>query len=215
MFHGIGGIPADVAAEERPYWISNSFFLEILSLLRNRKFDREVVLTFDDGNSSDLFAASELVRAGLKGHFFILAGRLGAPNSLDAGAARDMVRAGMEIGLHGQAHVDWRRNSEADWKREVVDARARIADAIRSPVDSLAIPFGYYNRNVLRRLQTYGFRTIYNSDRGPTPAGSLIRRRTPIMSHMTIEDVIDIIENRVGALHRVRRAIAPVIKSWR
>jgi len=215
LFHGVGYVPPGVPTEESPYWISRSSFLEIVALVKSVNFEREVVLTFDDGNRSDVFVANELVRAGLRGHFFLLAGRLGAPGFLDAAAARDISRAGMEIGLHGHSHVDWRRNSPIDWQREVGDARARIAEAIGRSVDSVAIPFGYYNRTVLRQLDGYRFRRIYNSDPGPTPAWSKIVRRTPVMRHSSIEDVIDIIDDRCLPLLRARRAIAPLIKSWR
>jgi len=215
MFHGVGDVPAGVSIDERPYWISRSFFLDILAVVKNREFERDVVLTFDDGNSSDLFVASELARAGLKGHFFLLAGRLGVPGFLDPSAARDIARAGMEVGLHGHSHVDWRRNSPVDWQREVCDARRRIAEAIGRPVDEIAIPFGYYNRAVLRQLEGDGFHRIYNSDPGPTPAGSKVIRRTPVMSDSSVDGVIDIIEDKCGLLQRVRRAVVPVIKSWR
>ena len=215
LFHGIGEAPRTVSVEERPYWIGKSFFLEIVDLLRTRSFEREVILTFDDGNASDLFAASELARAGFQGYFFLLAGRLDWPCFIDAAAAREISRAGMEVGLHGHAHVDWRSNSEPDWQREVVDARAKIADAICAPVDSVAIPFGSYDRDVLKRLQHYRFRRIFTSDPGPTPAGSRIFRRTTVKRDHSIRDLVDIIENRCGILQRTRRTIAPVIKSWR
>lgn len=215
MFHGVGDVPPGVSAAERPYWVTRSSFLQIVALVKNMNFGREVVLTFDDGNSSDLFAASELARAGLRAHFFLLAGRLGAQGFLDAAAARDISRAGMGIGLHGHSHVDWRRNSPMDWQREVSDARARIAETIGRPVDRVAIPFGYYNRTVLRQLDAYRFHRIYNSDPGPTPAGSKMVRRTPVMRHSSMQDIVDILEDRCGPLLRARRAIAPLIKSWR
>src|SRR5438045_2777668 len=88
MFHGLGTGPSAVPVEERPYWIGKSLFLEIVDLVRQRNFERDVVFTFDDGNASDLVAASELARAGLSGHFFLLAGRLNSPDFVDAAAAR-------------------------------------------------------------------------------------------------------------------------------
>lgn len=215
IFHGIGDPPATVPPEERPYWIERALFLDVLDLVTNRSFQRDVILTFDDGNSSDLFAASELVRRNLVGRFFILAARLGKARFLDSRSAREMAEAGMEVALHGDSHASWRGNSEADWQREIVDARATIEDAIRRPVRSVAIPFGAYDRSVLRRLHSYGFERIYTSDPGTTPPRSVMIRRTPVKRHHTIRDVADIIDDRCGPLHRVRRAIMPLIKSWR
>lgn len=215
MFHGIGDVPAGITAAERPYWISKTLFREIIDLVRSRQFEREVVLTFDDGNITDLFAASELAQAGLKGHFFLLAGRLGAPNYLDRVAAKEIARAGMEVGLHGHSHVDWRRNRSLDWEWEVAEARATLAEAIDSDVTSVSIPFGYYNRRVLRYLYHSGFERIYSSDPGPTPPGARVIRRTPVMQYSTVEDVIAKIEDKCGFFSRVRREVVPFIKRWR
>lgn len=215
MFHGIGDIPSAIPTAERPYWISKSLFREIVDLVARRQFKNEVVLTFDDGNSSDLFAATELVQAGLKGHFFLLAGRLGTPDYLDRASARDIARAGMEVGLHGHSHVDWRINHSSDWKREVVEARTRVEEAIDAAISSVAIPFGYYDRNVLKHLKDSGFDRIYTSDPGPTPPRARIIRRTPVMGNSTIDDVIEKIEDKCSLYSRVRRTVVPFIKRWR
>lgn len=215
MFHGVGDVPSGIPAAERPYWISKSFFREIVDLVRSREFEHEVVLTFDDGNSTDLFAASELVQAGLKGHFFVLAGRMGTPGYLDSVSAREIVQAGMEVGLHGHSHVNWRANHSSDWKREIGEARSELEDAIDATITSVAIPFGYYDRKVLRFLMRSGFDRIYTSDPGPTPPGVRIIRRSPVMRHSTIEDVIEKIEDKCSLYGRVRRTVVPFIKRWR
>lgn len=215
LFHGIGQPPAHVPSDERPYWVELSFFRDIVAMVRSESFDREVVFTFDDGNRSDLVASEELSRAGLQGHFFLLAGRLGATNFLDAGEARALTQTGMEVGLHGHSHVNWRRLAPAGWRAEIVDARARIAEAIGRPVTSVAIPYGSYDRKVLHHLQQQHFERIYTADRGPTLTSSSIIRRTAVMRRASLDDVRDIIEDNCGPLRRVRRKITPWIKSWR
>ena len=155
------------------------------------------------------------MRAGLKGHFFLLAGRLGTPNYLDGADAREIARAGMEVGLHGHAHVDWRFNRSLDWERELAEARTTLAETIDAEITSVSIPYGYYNRKVLKYLNCSGFDRIYNSDPGPTPLGARIIRRTPVLQTSTIEDVIAKIEDKCGLFSRVRRQVVPFIKRWR
>jgi hypothetical protein len=215
IFHGIGEPPSNVPSEERPYWVSKALFQDIVRVISRGSFERDVVVTVDDGNKSDLFAAEEFYRVGVKALFFPLTGRMGMPNYITAAEARQIAMAGMEIGLHGHGHRDWRRMRPADWQVELVDARARIADATGQAVRSVAIPYGAYDRAVLRQLAHYRFDRIYNSDAGPTPAWSTIIRRTPIKSDFSVRRIVDIIEDRTGLLARARRKIAPLIKSWR
>jgi peptidoglycan/xylan/chitin deacetylase (PgdA/CDA1 family) len=215
IFHGIGDPPCDIPREECPYWVSRSLLRDVVNLVRDKQFAREVVLTFDDGNESDLLAVEELTRAGLAGHFFLLAGRLDQVGYINAAGAREISQAGMEVGLHGHSHVDWRKTIPARWRLELVEARDRVAEAAERPVNSVAIPFGSYDRTVLKQLDRHSFERIYTSDAGPTPAHSRILRRTAVMRDFTIENVIDVIEDKRSLLKRARGRIAPLIKKWR
>jgi peptidoglycan/xylan/chitin deacetylase (PgdA/CDA1 family) len=215
LFHGIGEPPPGVPEDERPFWIDKPLFFGIVDMARTGDFDRDVVFTFDDGNKSDLFAAEELEKAGLDGHFFVLSGRLDMPHFLHRSEARQLVQAGMEVGLHGHSHVKWRSLGTQAWNEEVHEARARIEEAVRRPVESVALPYGWYDGQVLRRLRRDGFERIYTTDRGPNSASSLIIRRTAITRKCSLQSVRDIIEDNVRPIGRVRRVIAPWIKRWR
>ena len=73
---------------------------------------------------------------------------------------------GHRIGTHGYGHVDWRRLDADGAVREFDEARACLADAVGRPVDEAAVPFGRYDRRVLRALRARGFAAVYTSDRG-------------------------------------------------
>ena len=215
LFHGIGEPPAHVPEDERPFWIDKALFRGIVDMARIGDFDRDVVFTFDDGNRSDLYAAEQLDRAGLGGHFFVLSGRLETPHFLRASEVRELALAGMEIGLHGHSHVKWRSLSPRTWHEEIHDARSSIEAAAGRAVNSVALPYGWYDRQVLRRLRQDRFERIYTTDRGPTPRSSRIIRRTAITRACTLDDVRDIVRDNVQPLGRARRMIAPWIKRWR
>lgn len=215
IFHGIGDPRPELPAEERPYWISPDFFEEILTAVKFRSQRHSVLLTFDDGNASDLHAARRLASVGLEGKFYLLTGRFGQPHYLNRTDARDLQRAGFEVGLHGRGHVDWRRASDQDLAAETIDARADLSDAIGRPVTSAAIPFGAYNRRVINHLRRQDFDRIYTSDAGPARSKGLFRRRTAVMAHHRIDDIIALIEDRADMLARARRVVAPIIKRLR
>jgi len=212
MFHGIGQIPGHVVPEERRYWITWDFFDEIVEYVRKQPAEREILFTFDDGNASDLGAARKLAEADLDGIFFILAGRIGQPDYLDEKAIAEMRSLGMRVGLHGRDHLDWRSLSDSDLEDELVSARAEIAAISGSSLDTVAIPFGAYNRSVMRRLKSDDFNRIYTSDPGMARRSDRIVRRNTVKAEHSLADVIDMINDRISFTKKVRRAIAPPIK---
>ena len=164
-FHGLGDPPVDIPGEEQPYWCSRAAFLRILDRIPEveQKSLTRIELTFDDGNMSDYtIAMPALVERGLRGAFFVCAGRIGLPGYLDGSAMSRMLSAGMEIGSHGWSHTNWRLADDATLTHEIDDARKRIATEIGRSVDSVGIPFGSYDRRVLAKLRTWT--TIYTSD---------------------------------------------------
>ena len=212
MFHGIGEPPTNIPPAEVPYWITDSFFDEIVGYARSRHSGPEIVFTFDDGNESDVAAARKLSEVGLKGQFFVLAGRLESPGYLDRSGLLILDDLGMEIGLHGTHHVDWRRASQAELIDETVTSRKTLADVVGKPITSLAIPFGAYNKRVLRYLESQNFDRIYLADNGLATAGSKYLRRNPVMGWQTISHIDDYVEDRASLLTKVRRKLMPLLK---
>lgn len=215
IFHGIGSPRADLPADEHPYWISRDFFEEVVAFVAERADDRRILMTFDDGNASDLYAAEQLRRRDLHGKFFLLTGRFGQSHYVSRGEARDLTRDGFEVGLHGHDHVDWRRASDAQLDSELITARSELAAAIGMPVTSVALPFGAYNRRVIRRLRGEKFARVYTSDEGPARADAYFQARTSVMVHHRIEDVERLIYDHSGPFVRLRRKVAPAVKRWR
>lgn len=211
-FHGIGSPHPGVDAAERPYWIDESFFAAIVDLVANHPRTADFGITFDDGNISDVtIAAPMLQKRGLPGEFFVLGGRLGQPHYLSAADCRALADAGMGIGLHGMDHVDWRALDAVQLDAETVTARAVVAAVAGRPVDSVAIPFGAYNRRVIAHLRHCGFTRIYTSDGGRAGRG-VIRNRTSIRADMDIAGVRRIMESRCKLVDRLRRHLSTFVR---
>jgi len=111
MLHGIGPAPERLDPDERSYWISERAFAFVLDEVQAHG----ARLTIDDGNDTDArIAMPMLMEAGLKASFFIPSDRIGTPGYVTEADIHDMHDAGMEIGSHGCAHLNWLNASDAE-----------------------------------------------------------------------------------------------------
>jgi peptidoglycan/xylan/chitin deacetylase (PgdA/CDA1 family) len=205
-FHGLGAPPDWIDADEKPYWAP----IETFAWIVERTADRpDVAYTFDDGNVSDLTAAVPILeRFGRTAAFFILTGRLHKPGYLSPGQVRELIARGMSVGLHGRDHLDWRAADEETLQAETVQARADLAEVCGRPIDTVAIPFGAYDKRVMHHLKACGFSAIMTTDTGAADDSAQVRNRTSIRGDMS-EDVIQaIVDGRWSAARTARRLVS-------
>lgn len=180
-FHGIGRPERPLEPGESDVWVSRDQFLALLDDVADRP---DVRITFDDGNSGDVEHALPALRErGLKATFFVVAGRLGTPQFLDAAGVRELAAAGMSIGCHGMHHRPWRGLNDAALREELVDAKAILERVVERPVTQAACPFGSYDRRVLRTLRGSGYRHVYTSDRGTARSSGFLQPRNSVGPH--------------------------------
>lgn len=212
-FHGIGTPHSTVDSAERPFWISETFYQQILDLVDSKNNVSRIIWTFDDGNASDLtIAAVKLAERKRIGKFFVLTGRFGNPHYLSLSDVRRLSNMGMEVGLHGRDHVDWRTLPINRLKTETTDARQVLAQVLGHQVSSVAIPFGAYSKRVIGHLVRCGFETIYTSDGGSSHSNQQIRNRTSIRADMTLADVSNILDNKVTWARHSRRWLSTALR---
>jgi peptidoglycan/xylan/chitin deacetylase (PgdA/CDA1 family) len=186
-FHGVGEPRRPLEPGENRFWIAGNTFRSILDVLGGRD---DVRITFDDGNVSDLdVALAELLERDLTATFFVIAGRIGAPGSLDEDGIRELARRGMTIGSHGMDHRPWRRLTSPDREREFIEARERISAVIGNQVDEAAVPLGMYDRRSLSDLARLGYGAVHTSERMPGRWGSWLQPRFSIGACDTAESV--------------------------
>jgi peptidoglycan/xylan/chitin deacetylase (PgdA/CDA1 family) len=216
--HGIGVPHDNVPSRELLFWVSRQAFIALLqSIVATRAIARfPAVITFDDGNASDaLIAVPELVKRGLKASFFVCAGRIGASHYLDRLALIDLIAAGMEIGTHGKDHRNWRGLDEFTLDAELGDARRRIEDVCGMAVTKAAIPFGSYDRRLLRRLRSERFECVYTSDRGLARSESWLKPRDTMDSAWREADIKQVLTDKPSLIARLRRDTAMLYKRLR
>ncbi len=208
MLHGIGTAPDRIEAGERPYWISERTFDVVLAETKAQG----ARLTFDDGNDSDArVVLLKLVEAGLTAGFYIPSDRIGTPGYVTEHDIRALHVAGMEIGSHGCAHLNWLNASDGEIASDVTRSIERLSQIINAPVRSVAIPYGHCDRRVLGVLKKLGVGRVYSSFRGPDSDGSWLVRRDCITVDMGPHDFNEVMTRKPDAA----KAALNFLRIWR
>ena len=214
-FHGIGEPGRPLEPDEGQYWVEPAQFDDMLAVIRN---DPRMRITFDDGNASDAaYALPSMMRYGLRGTFFVVAGRLDQPGSLGRAEVRELVQAGMSVGSHGLEHRPWRTVSDADLEAEVGEAAEMIAATTGQPVREVACPFGSYDRRVLAAIRRHGFDRVYTVDGGAAAKpDAWLQSRYTVGSRDTPADIENLSRAPDGSgVEPAVRAIKGVVKRLR
>jgi peptidoglycan/xylan/chitin deacetylase (PgdA/CDA1 family) len=211
--HGIGPTTRELEPGEDATWVGIHQFEQVLDAVVGR---HDVRLTFDDGNASDVeYALPRLLERGLTAEFFVLAGLLGDSGRLNADGVRDLIRAGMTVGSHGWAHRDWRRVNAEQATEEIVDAHRVLAAITGQPVSRVAIPFGSYDRHVLRRLRQARVTRVYTSDGGRARPGSWLQPRNSLRHNLDAAWIGRVLTGSPPLTLRARRLAARTVKRIR
>jgi len=165
-------------AGARPYTLTPRRFAEHLdaiaaapcrpTLAGEIDFDRptrHLLLTFDDGGKSALYASDQLAQRGWRGHFFIVTGLIGDRTFLDAAAIRHLRRCGHLVGSHSHTHPDvFRALTREEMAEQWRVSAAILADLLGEPCLSASVPGGDSSPTVLRSAATAGFRYLFTSE---------------------------------------------------
>ena len=126
---------------------------------------QHVLLTFDDGGHSALYAAEELVRRGWRGHFFVITSRIGEPGFMTAQEIRQLSHDGHVVGSHTHTHPSFFRELSSDriteeWRTSL----DHLAQLLGQPVLSASVPGGDVSDRVVRSAIESGVRFLFTSD---------------------------------------------------
>ncbi|QOD92034.1 polysaccharide deacetylase family protein [Lysobacter sp. CW239] len=129
---------------------------------------RQVVITFDDGDISNLTVALPLLRErGLTAEFFISSDFLGQPGMLAPADVGTLSAAGMGVGSHGRSHAFLADLDEADLIAELLESRRRLQVLSRQGVVALALPGGRGGARERWLALALGYRHLLGSTPGP------------------------------------------------
>jgi peptidoglycan/xylan/chitin deacetylase (PgdA/CDA1 family) len=212
-FHGVGPHARRIEPGEDRVWVTS----ERLSLILDTVAGRDgVLITFDDGNSSDVQQAlPALLRRGLTATFFVVAGRIGEPGFLSEDDVRLLAAEGMTIGSHGMQHRSWRNLGDEQLEEELVVARRRLEAVVGRPVADAACPFGAYDRRVLRCLRRYGYTRVFTSDGGATRSDRWLQARNSLGKTDAPPELERMLVGDESLLRSLRGHAKSAVKRWR
>ena len=123
---------------------------------------RYVLLTFDDGNDSDVRVGRELSRRGFSGSFAVVPGRVGEARHLDREGVDYLARE-HHLASHTASHLELPRMKSEDLTEELVGSRETITRWTHRPCDVLALPGGAGGGRGVRLGRRHGYRWVATS----------------------------------------------------
>jgi len=214
-FHGLGECSRAFEEGEEPYWLDTDRFEQCLDI--TAKSATPVLLTFDDGNASDHDIALPILQQhGLGADFFVLAGKIGQPGYLTEKQVRaiDAVQD-CKVGSHGLHHRAWPDLDDAELRAEIFESKARLETIVGHDINVAGLPFGRYDRRVLRMLRQAGYTSAYSSDGGSRLRASWPTPRFSVRVDTDMAQLAEMIRTSGSWLKRLRTELRAGIKSHR
>ena len=169
---------------------------------------RGVLISFDDGDASNLEVAVPMLRErGFAAVFFITSGFLGRPGMLAPDEVPALRAAGMEIGSHGASHRYLADLDASSLAGELAASQACLEALAGTPVTALALPGGRGGERERRAALAQGYRWLFGSAPGPNrkPRPGQWLERLAIRRDLALAEFAALVEWR-GPLPRIAAA---------
>ena len=175
MYHDLSGNCHHIPPGHRPYVLEPSIFRDQMHAVTAQGFpaltvsqwcvsprwQRAIVLTFDDGHVSNYDQALPiLLEYQLKATFFITAGQIGTGETMSWEQIRVLHAAGMEIGSHTVTHRPPSTLDDKDLRYELFESRRILEDGLGAPVTSISSPTGFFNARMRDIAREVGYRAL-------------------------------------------------------
>jgi peptidoglycan/xylan/chitin deacetylase (PgdA/CDA1 family) len=183
MYHGLHGDARDPGRYDAVYSVHPDAFAQQLDWLRENGYrcvrlcdadlehdagEKRVVLSFDDGDISNLEIALPLLTArGMVAEFFVTTGLIGQSGMLGAEGVRTLARAGMGVQSHGCTHRYLEDLGSDELDGELVVSKRQIEKLTGTAVIALALPGGRGGQRERTAAVRAGYTDVLNSVPGP------------------------------------------------
>jgi len=122
-------------------------------------------ITFDDGHISNYDLGLPLLeKFGVQSIFFITTEWIGAPNRMSEQHLRELQRKGHQVQSHTCSHAFLTDCTDDRLREELASSRLRLEDVLGSAVTAVSVPYGRWDRRVLRACLEAGYSQVYTSD---------------------------------------------------
>jgi len=212
-------LPASrLEASHDRFGVDESAFRDQLQLLRDLQFAtvapgdvasgqlpaRSVALTFDDGYSSHYqIAFHALSEFKVSATFFVNTSSIGTGEFLDWTMAAEMIRGGMRFGSHAHNHIVLTTLNSKRVKEELRVSRQVLEQRLASPVEVLAVPYGFCDQHVLEAAWESGYRVVCTSKPWPAQKGERVLSRVGISRQTSLSDFRKLVEKDAAVYLRL------------
>ncbi len=166
----IGAFLYDVPLENfksQMFWLKTNDYQTIsIDEINFRNQDKQVILTFDDGEANNFIHAFPILRKlNFKAYFFVIVDRIGKPGYIDWNELYQLYEAGMIIGSHSLTHPILTNLTPHQVEDELYNSLKYLVNYLGSQVDAFSIPRGFCNDQIIQTAYTAGYKQVFISER--------------------------------------------------
>ena len=188
-FHSIGPLTRQAAEGEMCYNVSAELFAEWIATISRTL--PQCLVTFDDGNKSDIEIALPILKKhNVTAKFFPTISQIGGQDYMTWDDIRSLMGAGMQIGSHGLNHVAWTKCTSDQLLNELQQSRAILEKELETQITCAAAPFGAISPHVYRATKNAGYTKLYTSSPRSSFTGTRLVSRYSVQSNMTPADFV-------------------------
>jgi peptidoglycan/xylan/chitin deacetylase (PgdA/CDA1 family) len=154
---------------EQMSWLSKNGYqtLSIDDLIHNRISNKSVVLSFDDGHISNYTLAFPILKHfKFIATFFIVPKYFNKNNYLTREQILEMHQQGMRFESHSLTHPYIVSLSRKEIVQELTESKDIIQGLLNTAVNHFSIPYGFYNKDLVRHLEEAGYKSLVTEDFG-------------------------------------------------
>lgn len=166
----IGASLYDVPLEKfksQMFWLKDNDYATIyIDEINNYNQAKQVILTFDDGEANNFIHGFPLLRQlNFKAYFFVIVDRIGKPGYMGWDELYQLHEAGMMIGSHSLTHPILTNLMLHQLENELYGSRKELVNHLGNQIDTLSIPRGFCNDQVLQTAYAAGYKQVLISER--------------------------------------------------
>lgn len=183
MYHGIitewTALPEERETGADLYDVELTNFQQQMEYLSTKKYNvnilgdessttdaKSIILTFDDGEMNNYDNVYPVLKKyGFSAYFFIIAKRIGLKGYLGWDELKELHQSGMVIGSHGFSHEILTDLLDTQIEEELQASKKYLERNLGITIDTLSIPRGFCDDNVIQKAYDAGYKRIFISER--------------------------------------------------
>lgn len=183
--------------------------ITIDQLLKGDRDEKSIVLTFDDGHISNFTIALPILeKFKFVGTFFVASDLIGKNTYISKRNLQEMYQKGMEIGSHSLSHSNLVSLNNHEMYKEIKASREILLSLIKGPVNHFSVPYGFYNKIMVRSALYAGYKSFVTEKWGFYKIRN--KETIKIIPRFTIKR--DLKYNKYLAI--IKRKKSPLIKEY-